>query len=182
MQCGQSQLFYAGKLAMAINCSANIWVGFNDAVKGKFTMGNAIWPKSPSEVIGTVPSADGTVVYGKSKHPAEAWGLVSLLSGFEASKWSAVNPPNMTPGAVIKAWHDPEVWKINPPYEVDAKWWDTLTAVGNIPVPSNTRQQQYFDAYNNGWQAMAYKTVPYTQPNIDALQKKIQGIMDLPIP
>jgi len=48
VQGGQSQLFYNGKLAIAINCSPNIWVGFNDAVKGKFTIGNAIWPSKPS--------------------------------------------------------------------------------------------------------------------------------------
>ncbi len=182
VQGGQSQLFYNQKLAIAINCSPNLWVGFNDAVKGKFTMGNAIWPKQPSEVIGTVPSADATVVYGKTKYPEQAWGLVSLLSGFDASKWSAVNPPNMTPGAVIKAWHDPDVWKINPPYEVDAKWWDTLTQVGNMPVPSNTRQQEYSDAYNNGWQAMAYNTTPFNKDNVEALQKKLQGIMDKALP
>jgi len=181
-QGGQSQLFYNQKLAIAINCSPNLWVGFNDAVKGKFTMGNAIWPKKPSGVIGTVPSADATVIYGKTKYPEEAWGLVSLLSSFEASKWAAVNPPNMTPGAVIKAWHDEEVWKINPPYKVDAEWWDTLTEVGNMPVPANTRHQEFFDAYNNGWQAMAYGTVPYTKENIEALQKKLQAIMDKPLP
>lgn len=181
-QGGQSQLFYNQKLAIAVNCSANIWVGFNDAVKGKFTLGNAIWPSKPSGVIGTVPSADATVVYGKSKHPQEAWGLQSLLSSEEASKWAAINPPNMTPGAVIKAWHDPEVWKTNPPYKVDAEWWDTLHQVGNIPVPANTRQQEFSDAYNNGWQAMAYNTTPFSDPNVQALQKKLQDIMNKPLP
>jgi multiple sugar transport system substrate-binding protein len=181
-QGGQSQLFYNQKLAIAVNCSANIWVGFNDAVKGKFTLGNSIWPSKPSGVIGTVPSADATVVYGKTKYPQESWGLQSLLSSAEASKWAAINPPNMTPGAVISAWHDPDVWKTNPPYEVDAKWWDTLTEVQNIPVPANTRQQEFSDAYGNGWQAMAYNTTPYTDPNVQALQKKLQDIMDKPLP
>jgi len=181
-QGGQSQLFYNQKLAIAVNCSANIWVGFNDAVKGKFTLGNAIWPSQPSGVIGTVPSADATVVYGKTKFPQESWGLQSLLSSEEASKWAAVNPPNMTPGAVIKAWHDPDVWKANPPYQIDAQWWDTLKEVGNIPVPTNTRQQEFSDAYNNGWQAIAYNTTPFTDTNVQALQKKLQDIMDKPLP
>lgn len=179
---GQSVLFYNQKLAMAINCSANIWVGFNDAVKGKFTLGSAIWPKNPSGVIGTVPSVDATVVYGKTKYPDEAWGLASLLAGFDASKWSAVNPPNMTPGAVIKAWHDPDVWKTNPPYKVDALWWDTLKEVGNIPVPANTRQNEFSDAYGNGWAAMLYGSTPYTKQSVDALQTKLQGIMNESIP
>jgi multiple sugar transport system substrate-binding protein len=181
-QGGQSQLFYNEKLAIAVNCSANIWVGFNDAVKGKFTLGNAIWPSKPNGVIGTVPSADATVVYGKTKFPQESWGLQSLLSSEDASKWAAINAPNMTPGAVIKAWHDPEVWKVNPPYQVDAQWWDTLTTVGNIPVPANTRHQEFSDAYNNGWQAMAYNTTPFNDTNVQALHKKLQDIMDKPLP
>jgi len=181
-QGGQSQLFYNQKLAIGINCSANLWVGFNDAVKGKFTMGNAIWPQKPSMNIGTVPSTDATVVYGKTKHQDEAWGLTSLLSSFDASKWAAVNPPNMTPGAVVQAWHDPEVWKVNPPYKVDAEWWDTLKEVGNIPVPANTRLNEFTDAYSNGWQAMLYGTTPFTKSNVDALQKKLQDIMDKPLP
>ena len=181
-QGGQSQLFYNQKLAMAINCSPNLWVGFTDAVKGKFTMGNAIWPGKPSGVIGTVPSADATVIYGKTKYPEESWGLVSLLSSFDASKWTSINPPNMTPGAVIKAWHDEDVWKANPPYKVDAQWWDTLTEVGNMPVPANTRLQEFSDAYNNGWQAMAYGTTPFTKDNVDALQQKLQAILDKPLP
>ncbi len=181
-QGGQSQLFYNQKLAIAINCSANIWVGFNDAVKGKFTLGNAVWPAKPTGTIGTVPSADATVVYGKTKYPQESWGLQSLLSSEEASKWAAVNAPNMTPGAVIKAWHDPDVQKINPPYAVDAKWWDTLTEVGNVPVPANTRQQEFSDTYNNGWQTMAYNSAGFGDSDVQALQKKLQDIMDKPLP
>jgi hypothetical protein len=182
IQGGQSQLFYNGKLAIAMNTSPNLWVGFNEAVKGKFTMGNAIWPSKPSGVIGTVPSADATVVYGKTKYPQESWGLQSLLSSFEASKFTAVNPPNMLPGAVIKAWHDPEVLKVNPPYKVDIEWWDTLTQIGNIPVPTNTRHQEFSDAYDNGWQAMAYNTTPFTKENVNTLQKQLQDIMDKPLP
>jgi len=186
IQGNQTQMFYGQKLAIAINCAANIFVGFKDAVAGKFTMGDCIWPSKPSGVVGTVPSCDATVIYGKTKYPEESWGLAKLLSSFECSKWTAVTPPNMTPGADIKAWHDEEVWKAAPPYKTDALFWDSLDKagikVGSIPVPANTRRAEFDDLYNNEWAAMAYNEKPYGKEAMVALGQKLQAIVDKGLP
>jgi len=186
IQGNQTQMFYGQKLAIAINCAANIFVGFKDAVAGKFTMGDCIWPSKPSGVVGTVPSCDATAIYGKTKYPEEAWGLAKLLSSFECSKWTAVTPPNMTPGADIKAWHDPDVWKAAPPYKTDALFWDELDQkaikVGSIPVPANTRRAEFDDLFNNEFAAMAYGEKPFGKEELVALGKKLQAVMDKSMP
>jgi len=186
IQGGMTPMFYGAKLAIAINTAPNVFVGFKQAVADKFTMGDMMWPSRPSGVVGTVPSADATVVYGKTKYPQEAWGLTSLLSSFDCSKWTAVNPPNMTPGAAIKAWNDPEVWKAAPPYKTIATFLDELDKqnrpVGTLPVPVNTRRAEFDDLYNNEFAAMAYGEKPYDKNALADLQKKLQAIVDKPAP
>jgi multiple sugar transport system substrate-binding protein len=186
IQGNQAQMFWSQKLAIAVNCAPNIYVGFNDAVAGKFTLGDVMWPSKPTGVVGTVPSADANVIYGKTKAPEHAWGLVKLISSFEASKQTAVSPPHMTPGAVVAAWHDPDVWKAAPPYKTLALFLDDLdkrnVKIGSIPVPANTRRAEYDDLYNNEWAAMVYGEKPFDKDGVAALNKKLQAIMDKPLP
>jgi len=145
-----------------------------------------MWPSKPSGVVGTVPNADANVIYGKTKLREHAWGLIKLLSSFEASKWTAVNEPHMTPGASVKAWNDPEVWKAAPPYKTVAEFLNDLDKrnikVGSPPVPANTRRAEFDDLYNNEWQAMVYGEKPYDKDAVAALQQKLQAVMDKPLP
>lgn len=184
VQEGAKAMFYAETMATFLNCSANVWVGFTEAVGDKFTLGHCVWPHGGGEGWGTVPSCDATVIYGKSKLPEEAWGLLVLLSGFEVSKWTAVSESHMTPGAVIKAWHDPDVWEACPPYKNCALGWDTLKPeqYGNLGVCYNTRRKEFDDHFAAEWQQIMYGEVEYTQAAVDKLQGELQAIMDKPVP
>jgi ABC-type glycerol-3-phosphate transport system substrate-binding protein len=177
-------MFYTGTLATDFNCSANLWVGFQQATEGKLALGHCVWPHGGGLGWGTTPSCDATVVYKDTKYPETCWQFVKLQSSFEISKWTALHESHMTPGAVISAWHDPEVMETNPCYANCAVAWDTLKdeEIGSMPVPYNTRRAEFADMYDNEWQAMLYGDKPYDQPNIDALQKQLQEIMDKPVP
>lgn len=186
IQGSQAEMFYAQRLVIAVNCAPNIFVGFNAATNGAFQLGDMMWPAQPSGVVGTVPNADANVIYGKTQQKDHAWGLVKMLSSFEASKWTAVNEPHMTPGAVVKAWNDPEVQAACPPYKTLADFLNDMEKkglkVGATPVPMNTRRAEYDDLYNNEWQAMVYGEKPYDDNAVNALQQKLQAIMDKPLP
>ena len=177
-------MFLAGTMATWLNCAANAWVGFKEAVGDKFHLGHCTWPHSADEAWGTVPSCDATVIYGKTKYPDESWGLCKMLSSFEISKWTALDASHMTPGAVIAAWHDKDVQAANPCYANDAIAWDTLKPeqYGNMGVCYNTRRQEFDDLHNAEWQKMMYAETPYNKANIDSLQKQLQDIMDKPVP
>ena len=177
-------MFYSEVLAMDSNCAANVWVGFNTATEGRFTLGHCVWPHGGDGKVGITPSVDATVIYGKTKYPDESWGLAKLLSSFEISKWAAVSESHMTPGAVIDAWHDQEVWDLNPPYKNDAEFWDTLTMedYGAVPVPANTRKGEYWDTYTNEWVAMREGDAPFNETTAGELEVKLQAIVDKPLP
>ncbi len=177
-------MFYTGMIAVYSNCGANIWVGFAEATEGKMTLGHCEWPHGGGGKVGSTPSCDATVIYGKTKYPDESWGLAKMLSSEEISKWAALDKSHMTPGAVIKAWHDPEVAAACPLYANIAKFWDTLKPedYGSIPVPYNSRRGEYWDLYNNTWDALREGDKPLDQAAIDALQKGLQDIMDKPAP
>lgn len=180
-----TSMFFAGMLATTFNCSANIWSGFEQAVEGRFSLGHCLWPKGDTG-WGITPSCDANVAYAKTKYPDEAWGLLKLLSSFEISKWTAISESHMTPGAVIEAWHDPEVWEACPPYKDCALAYDTIPwgeiETWSMPVPANTRRAEFNDLFSNEWSGMLYGQRPYDQSNIDALQAELQAIVDKPMP
>jgi multiple sugar transport system substrate-binding protein len=183
LESGKS-MFYTGMLAVISNCAANVWVGFQQATEGRFTLGHSVWPHGDGGGVGITPSVDATVIYGQTKYPDEAWGLAKLISSFEISKWAAMSENHMTPGAVIEAWHDEEVWETNPPYRNDALFWDTLTADsgGSVPVPANTRKGEFWDLFTNEWAALREGDKPFDDANINALDMALQEIMDKPVP
>jgi ABC-type glycerol-3-phosphate transport system substrate-binding protein len=180
----QKSMFYTGMLATVFNCAANIWVGFEQATEGKFTLGHCVWPHGEGMGWGTTPSADASVAYGKTKYPEACWQFLKLQSSFEISKWTAMHESHMTPGAVIAAWHDSEVMETNPSYANCAKAWDTLKEgeVGSMPVPYNTRRAEFSDKYGNDWQAMLYGDKPYDNAGVEELQNELQAIMDKAVP
>ena len=184
IQDSTQSMFYAGMLATYFNCSANVWVGFQQAVGDKFTLGHCVWPHGGGEPWGTMPSADATVIYGKTKYPDESWGLAKLLSSEEVSIWTAVSEAHMTPGAVISAWHDRVVWEACPPYKNCALGWDTLTPdqYGNIGLPYNTRRAEFDDKHDNDWGAMLYGDAEYNEGNMQKLADALQAIMDKDLP
>ena len=184
VQKGSKAMFYAETMATLLNCSANVWVGFKEAIGDKFTLGHCVWPHGGGEGWGTVPSCDATVIYGKTKYPDESWGLCAMLSSFEVSKWTAVSESHMTPGAVIAAWHDKDVWEACPCYKNCALGWDTLKPeqYGNMGVPYNTRRKEFDDQFAAEWQKMMYGEVPYNKANVDKLHDELQAIMDKPVP
>jgi len=177
-------MFYTGLLAIISNTAPNVWVGFDQAVKGKFTLGHCVWPHGDGGKVGITPSVDATVIYGKTKYPTESWGLAKMLSAFETAKWAAVSENHMTPGAVIEAWHDKDVWAADPPYEHLALFWDTLKPEdeGSVPVPANTRKGEFWDLYTNEWAAMREGDKEYNDANIADLDSQLQAIMDKPVP
>ncbi len=183
LESGKS-MFYTGVLAIISNTAPNVWVGFEQATEGRFTLGHCVWPHGGGGKVGITPSADATVIYGQTQYPEESWGLAKLLSSAEISKWTAISESHMTPGAVIEAWHDPEVWEANPPYKNLAEFWDTLTPEdsGSVPVPANTRKGEFWDIYNNEWDALREGDNPFDQANIDKLNDDLQAIMDKPLP
>jgi len=179
----QKSMFYSGMLAMVFNSPNNMWVGFKDSVAGKFTLASCAMPHGGGLSLGTTPSVNAYVVYGKTKLPNESWQLVRMLTSFEAAKWMAINK-NIGPGSIIKAWNDPEVWAANPIHEGVAKSWAGITkeTAGVIPVPFNTRRAEFHDYYNNEWNAMLYGDKPYDQAGMDKLDAALQAIMDKPLP
>ncbi|HXF63573.1 MAG TPA: extracellular solute-binding protein [Caldilineaceae bacterium] len=183
LESGKS-MFYTGMLAIISNTAPNVWVGFQQATEGRFTLGHTVWPHGDGGKVGITPSVDATVIYAQTKYPDEAWGLAKLLSSFEISKWAAMHENHMTPGAVIEAWHDPEVWEVNPPYKNLALFWDTLTPedAGSVPVPANTRKGEFWDLYNNEWTALREGDKPFDEANISKLDADLQAIMDKPVP
>ena len=182
VQGGQNQMFYGQKVAMAMNATQNLWTGFNDAVKGKWELGDVGWPVKPSGVLGTTPAVGANVIWAKSKVADQAWGLLVLQASNEASKWSALNPPNSVPGATIEAWNDAEVWKVNPPYKTVALQLNDLKAkgakMGSIAVPANGRRLEFWDAFDADFGAMLYGDKPFDKNGLNALQQKLQAIMD----
>jgi len=179
----KKQMFYSQQVAVYSNCGANAWVGFDEATEGKFTLGHCMWPHGGGGKVGTTPSVDGTVVYGKTKYPDESWGLAKLLSSAEVAKSTALDT-HMTPGAVIEMWNDPEVIAANPCYGNAAKFWATLTPedYAALPVPANTRRAEFWDYYTNEWKAMRDADVPFDQAAVDKLQASLKEIMDKPLP
>ena len=183
LESGKS-MFYTGMLAVISNCSPNVWVGFQQATEGRFTLGHTVWPHGDGGKVGITPSVDATVIYGQTKYPTESWGLAKMLSSFEISKWAAVTENHMTPGAVIDAWHDPEVWEINPLYKDDALFWDTLTPedAGSVPVPANTRKGEFWDLFTNEWAALREGDKPFDDASVGTLDAGLQEIMDKAVP
>jgi multiple sugar transport system substrate-binding protein len=183
LESGKS-MFYTGMLALISNTAPNVWVGFQQATEGRFTLGHMVWPHGGNGKVGITPSVDATVIYGKTKYPTESWGLAKMLSSFEISKWAAVSENHMTPGAVLEAWHDQEVWDANPPYQHLAEFWDTLKPEdeGSVPVPANTRKGEFWDLYTNEWAALREGDKPYDDANIATLDASLQAIMDKPVP
>jgi ABC-type glycerol-3-phosphate transport system substrate-binding protein len=183
LESGKS-MFYTGMLAIISNTAPNVWVGFQQATEGRFTLGHTVWPHGDGGSVGITPSVDATVIYGQTQHPDEAWGLAKLISSFEISKWAAMSENHMTPGAVIDAWHDQEVWDTNPPYHNLALFWDTLTAddAGSVPVPANTRKGEFWDLFTNEWAALREGDKPFDDANVNALDMALQEIMDKPVP
>lgn len=179
----QKSMFYGGMLAIILNSPNNIWVGFKESVAGKFTLASCQMPHGGGLSLGTTPSVNAYVIYGKTKYPEQAWGLVRMLTSFDAAKWMALNT-NIGPGSIIKAWNDPEVWAANPIHEHTAKAWAKLTpeTAGTIPCPLNTRRAEFHDYFNNEWAAMLFGDKPYDQANVDKLHKDLQAIMDKPMP
>jgi hypothetical protein len=178
MEGRHQQMFCAQKLAMAIMNPCNVWMTYTKACRDQFSFGHAVWPG----LVGGVPSCDAAVANGKTKYPDECWALLKLLASFEASKWTALNPPHMTPGAVIAAWEDEQVGIENPIYKDWAAFWGAEPALGTMPVPANTRLSEFSDTYGNNWSAMLYGDKPYDDANMDDLQGKLQAIMDKPMP
>lgn len=176
-------MFYTGLIAVYSDCAANLWVGLEQATEGKITLGHCVWPHGGGGKVGDTPSCDGICIYHKSEHADEAWGLAKLLASFETSKKTALHESRMAPGAVIEAWHDPEVCELNPPYCNIAKYWDTIKPedYGPIPVPLNGRRAEYWDIYNNEWAAMREGDKPFDQAAIDKLQADLQAVMDKPV-
>ncbi|MFH1140917.1 MAG: extracellular solute-binding protein [Chloroflexota bacterium] len=179
----QKSMFYGGMLAMVFNSPNNMWAGFTESVAGKFTLASCQMPHGGGMSLGTTPSINAYVVYGKTKYPEQSWALVRLLTSFEAAKWSAINK-QIGPGSIIAAWNDPEVWKAGPIYEHTAKAWAKLTpeTAGVIPCPLNTRRAEFHDYFNNEWAAILFGDKPYDQAGVDKLQKELQAIMDKPLP
>jgi len=178
------QMFYTATVAVYSNCGANAWVGFAEATEGKFTLGHCMWPHGGGGKVGTTPSCDANVIYGKTKYPDEAWGLVKLLSSAECAKATALSASHMTPGAVIEMWSDPEVVAANPLYGNAAKFWLSMKPedFGNLPVPANTRRGEFWDLYDNEWAALRDGDRPFDQAAIDKLTADLQAIMDKPLP
>jgi len=179
----QRSMFYSEMLAMIFNSPNNMWTGFEEGTEGRFHLKACQHPHGGLK-HGTTPSCNAYVIYGKTKYPDESWGLVRLLTSYEAAKWMALNPPHIGPGAIPEAWNDPEVWAECPIYEVVAKAWAKLKPedIGSIPVPANTRRGELHDLYNNEWQAMLYGDKPFDQANVDKLHGDMQAIFDKPMP
>jgi ABC-type glycerol-3-phosphate transport system substrate-binding protein len=181
----QRSMFYSGMLAMVFNSPNNIWAGFEAGVEGRFHLGVSQFPHGGEGMrLGGAPSCNATAIYSKTKYPDESWGLAKLLASYEASKWAALSPSRVGPGAIIEAWNDPEVWEENPIYKSCALAWKDLTTedVGPMPVPMNTRRAEFFDLFGNEWQAMLFGDKPYDDANVTKLQEGLQAIMDKPAP
>lgn len=176
-------MFYSGMVAMIVDSPNNIWTGFTAGTEGRFHLGSSQLPHGGGLKHGTTPSCNAYVIYGKTDKADLAWSLVRMLTSNEAAKWMALQF-QIGPGAVIEAWHDPEVWAANPIYEDCAKAWSEIPVeeFGNIPVPTNARRAEFHDLFNNEWQAMLYGDKPYNQANVDKLQADLQAIMDKPMP
>ncbi|MBN1400620.1 MAG: extracellular solute-binding protein [Anaerolineae bacterium] len=183
MQQGQKVMFYAEQLAIILNSPNNMWVGFTESVAGKFNLASCQMPHGGGLSHGTTPSINAYVVYSKTKYPEESWALVRMLTSFDAAKWIAINQ-HIGPGSVVAAWNDPEVWAVNPIHEHTAKAFNKLTSetAGAIPCPLNTRRAEFYDYFDNEWQAMLYGDAPYDQAGVDKLQAELQAIMDKPLP
>ncbi len=179
----QRSMFYGEMLAIVFNSPNNMWVGFKDSVGDKFSLESCQMPHGGGLSVGTTPSVNAYVIWGKTKLPDEAWALVRMLTSADAGKWMSINQ-NIGPGSTVEAWNDPKVWEVNPVHEHCAKHWNTLTSetAGVIPAPLNTRRAEMHDYFNNEWAAILFGDNPYDQANVDRLQNELQAIMDKPLP
>ena len=65
-----------------------------------------------------------------------------------------------------------------------ALFWDTLKPedVGGITVPANTRKGEFWDTYDNEWNALREGDKAFNQASADTLADSLQAIMDKPLP
>jgi hypothetical protein len=54
--------------------------------------------------------------------------------------------------------------------------------MGSVPVPYNTRVNEYWNMYNNSWDAFRGGDKPLDQAATDKMQADLQAIMDKPAP
>ncbi len=175
-------LFAAGKM-FSVTSNPGNYGGLDKAVGGKFQYGVVLAPKgrSSSETPprrAFIPYAAREAVWAKSKFPEEAYGLMVRTTSYECMKWLTLNTGKQ-PG-ILTAWRDPDVLKIRPIFGKVADLMAKCTDV--YPVPANTRYVEYADRANNEMLAIEYGERPLSEQALGEVQKKLQEIVDLPIP
>jgi len=177
-----TSMFAAGKM-FSVTSNPGNYGGLDQAVGGKFQYGVVLAPKGPSCFENPprrafIPYAAREAVWAKSKFPEEAYGLMVRTTSYECMKWLTLNTGKQ-PG-ILTAWRDPDVLKIRP---IFAKVADLMAKSTDVyPVPWNTRYTEYVDRGNNELLAVEYGERPLSEATLTDIQKKLQEIVDLPMP
>jgi len=180
MEGDRAKMFASGKLAMMVNCAADLVCGMADAIGGRFGYKYATIPTADYGILGTQQQADSLHIFSQSKYPQEAFGLCAEIAGIDASKWACLTT-GMTPGACPAAWEDPEVAAKYPWYGVEGVWFKT-NVPEPPPMPGNLRHTEMASAYEAEWTPIKNGERPYDQENLEAINAVFQEILSKPRP
>lgn len=151
---------------------------FIDKIKGRFKMEQRLWVKGPNGHRGSALSYNNHAIYSKTKVQAEAFKLLTDLTGPEIA--FAVGYEGIgQPGARKTAWFNPKIWEKYPIMQEAAKWFES--GVDPYPRPANLRAQEHQEIFSQEIQAYLDGKETWEQmfPHV---QKRGQEIIDMPPP
>lgn len=175
-----NKMFLAGKVAMMINCAADIVCGWADQIKGKFRYGYTSIPQGTKGLWGTATWADSINIYAGSEQPDICFKICAAVGSVEASKWTCL-ATGMTPGACPDAWTDPEVAEKYPLYGWEGEWFKT-----NDPelaaMPHNLRFNEVNTVFGAEWFPCKNGERDYNRAEMEKMNEKFNAVLAEPRP
>ena len=181
MEGDRNKMFSGGKLAMMVNCAADLVCGMSDSIGGRFAYGYTTTPQKDSGLLGTLRQPNSIHVFAKTKYPEQCFGLCTEIAGVEASKWTAMSS-GMTPGACPAAWTDPDVVAKFPLYGQEGEWLSkNVPKIENTPMPKNLGFNELGAAWNAKWGPVKNGEKPFDKATMDDIDATFQAILNKPI-
>ncbi len=168
------ELWSSAKVGMVLS---GIWEGSylgDQTPKGK-TLKLAPGPLGPSGHRGGFLGANVFVIWRMSEHPYECFQWMKFLCSKDVGVENVARIGE--PGLRQDVWEDPKL-KNDP---LVAPHYELLKVVKPMPVPSNGRLAEIADPMTQIMSGMMLGTTPVKE-GTDQMQKKMQEILDQPVP
>lgn len=176
----RNKMFLAGRIAMMINCAADIVCGWADQIAGKFRYGYTSIPQGTKKLWGTATWADSVNVYSGTKHPDICYEICASVGSVEASKWTCL-ATGMTPGACPAAWTDEAVAAKYPLYGWEGQWFASNTPE-LAAMPYNYRFNEMNTVFGAEWFPCKQGEREYSRAELEKMDAKFQEVLSQPRP